>query len=340
MTSRISFKALGLLLLLVLNGCDSRYQAQTMFDAYVNDLNRSNRVSIELGSKPELLPLPALRERKAELSQFDVGLLDFLSLQRCEVGALAGQRNSILGKVMATSQRFVYELEIIRAIQSCDIEDEELRTTLAHVAMVKTKELPLAFSNMLWAGEETSTFFSLANGYVPTSPEASQYQQLIIALQTLASIESNLADVPKVTSEQVEGQMKAVYQSEYLGKWLYSVSYISWYLNAVSDQIERLAFDEAVCGAPIQFLKQQFEAHYIDRLQPYMARINRGAYQVLPLTEQLINSSPLESPSWRSFIQQFSMTSESAPWQHYLAASRRHGQAWSRLFALCRQEPG
>lgn len=339
MTSRISFKTVGLLLLLMLSGCDSRYQAQTMFDAYISDLNRSDRLSIELTSAPELLPLPSLRERKVELSQFDVGLLDFLSLQRCEVGALAGQRNSILGKVMPTSQRFVYELDIIRAIGSCEIEDDELRATLYNVRDVKTLELSAAFSNMLWAGEETATYFSLANGYLPVSPESSQYQQLIGALQHLSSIEASLMSVPNVTSEQIEADMKAVYESEYLGKWLYSVSHISEYLDIVAQNIERLAYDESVCGAPIRFLRQQFESHYIERLQPYMARINRVAYLVMPLTEQLLVSSPLDNPTWQAFIQQFSMTDARGEWQRYLAASRRHGQAWSRVFSLCQQTP-
>lgn len=339
MTSRISFKTVGLLVLLMLSGCDSRYQAQTMFDAYISDLNRSDRLSIELTLAPELLPLPSLRERKMELSQFDVGLLDFLSLQRCEVGALAGQRNSILGKVMPTSQRFVYELDIIRAIGSCEIEDDELRATLYNVRDVKALELPSAFSNMLWAGEETTTYFSLANGYLPVSPDTSQYQQLIGALQHLSSIEEDLMDVPKVTSEQIEADMKAVYESEYLGKWLYSVAHISGYLNAVAQNVEQVSVSESVCGAPIRFLRQQFESHYVERLQPYMARINRVAYQVIPLNEQLIQGSPLDNPIWRAFKRQFSMTDSEGAWQQYLAASRRHGQAWSQLFSLCQNAP-
>lgn len=339
MTSRVSLKAVCVgLLLVLLSGCDSRFQAQTLFEAYLSDLNRSDWLNIEPIASPDFIPLPPLRTRQLALSQFDVGLLDFLSLQSCDVGSLAGQRNSILGKVMPTSQRLVYELDMIRAIRECSIEDEALRDTLSNVADVKTKELPRAFSNALWAGDETQAFFSLAKGYIPVSPESSRYQQLVIALQDLTSIAEHLDSIPEVSSKQIERDMQAIFESEYLGKLLFSLGHISRYLTTVSEHVVELSRDESVCGAPLRFLKKQFEAHYIDQLQPYMARINRVAYQVLPLMSQLVAVSDQMEPSWRTFTNQFSMQHSDSLWQQYLQASRDHGQAWSNLFAKCNSE--
>jgi len=337
----LSLKSVVLLLLgVLLVSCDRRFAPEGLLENYVKDLNRSEFVQIELGSTSSMLPLPALRDRQLALSQFDVGLLEFLSLQQCDVGAVAGQRNSILGRVMATSQRFIYELDIIRAIRTCDIDDMELRTKLLDVAQTKQNELPLTFSNVLWAGEETQTFFSLANGYLPLSPESSQYQALIAALQHLNQIQTHLQDVPNIRSADIEADMKAIYESEYLGKLLFSVVHLHDYLDQITQALAPLSQSQAVCGPPLNFLKQQFEAHYIKVLQPYMARINKVAYQVLPLIHSLGVQSPINSPEWRAFIHQFDYQNSDSAWQAYLRASREHGRAWSQIFAVCGESVG
>ena len=341
MTLLLSRKSIIVVLMgMLLVGCDGQFAPQTMFESYLKDLNRSEHVQIELDSEVSWRSLPALRARQMELSQFDVGLLEFLSLQRCDVGALTGQCNSILGRVMATSQRFVYELDIIRAIRSCEIQDTELRTKLTEVANIKVSELPMAFSNMLWAGEETASFFSLANGYIPVSPEASQYQDLVAALQRLERISRHLDEIPFLRSADVEADMQAIYESEYLGKLLYSIVHIRRYLEHTTQVLEPLSQNQAVCGAPLNFLKQQFESHYIKILQPYMARINRVAYEVLPLVDSLLQRSPLQDPEWRTFMRQFDLQDSQGAWQQYLNASREHGQAWSRVFAVCGEAVG
>lgn len=337
----LSRKSIVLLLMgMLLVGCDGQFAPQTLFESYIKDLNRSEHIQIELDSEVSLRPLPALRTRQMELSQFDVGLLEFLSLQQCDVGAVAGQRNSILGRVMATSQRFIYELDIIRAIRSCEIADTDLSTKLNEVANVKASELPIAFSNMLWAGEETTSWFSLANGFIPVSPEASQYQSLIAALQHLDRVSQHLEDIPYLRSEDIEADMKAIYESEYLGKLLYSLVHIRHYLEATTQALEPLNHNQSVCGAPLNFLKQQFEAHYIKVLQPYMARINRAAYEVLPLTQSLAQRSPNQDSDWLAFIAQFDLQGSQSAWQQYLKASREHGRAWSRVFAVCGETVG
>lgn len=334
-----SRKSIVLLMVMLLFGCDRRFAPKDVFESYVNDLNRSELMNIDLDFAVTWVALPELRERQQELSQFDVGLLEFLSLQRCDVGALAGQRNSILGRVMPTSQRFVYELDIIRAIRSCDISDQELKTKLLHIAQVKERELPKALANVLWAGEETQALFTMANGFLPMAPEHSQYQDLRLALQDLVHIANQLDAIPKITSTRLENDMKAIYESEYMGKLLYSIIHIRLYLEAVTQAVKELdnRSSSDVCGAPLNFIRKQFERHYVQVLQPYMARINQVAYDVLPLMQQLQSRLVLSTPDWLGFIGQFDSQNERSEWQRYLQASRSHGQAWSSVLSRCAQ---
>ncbi|TPE54994.1 DUF3080 domain-containing protein [Maribrevibacterium harenarium] len=316
--------------------CDSRYAPLAAFDDYQEALSRSQWVSIEESFPATPIPLPELRQRQYVLSEFDVGLLDFLSLQQCDVGLVAGKRNSILGKVMPPSQRLIYELEIIRAIESCDVIDDALHGELLTVAAVKRQELPLAYFNSLWAGEEAKAFFSLANGYIPMSPAQSAFQPLISTLADLTLIQENLATVPQVSSERFEAHQKVLLESEYAGRLLVTIQGISQSLNQVTAAINPLANQPGICGAPLTFLKTQFETHYVKVLQPYMARIQTVAYRILPELEKLLSAPKhFPTPEWQTFAEQFSMTTSTSVWSRYQAASRAHAKAWSTLFSRC-----
>lgn len=319
-------------LIILVSGCDSRYQAQNLLDDYVADLNRSQL--IRLDSPAILMPisLPTARDRANSLSTFDVSLLEFLSLQQCDVGIVAGRKNSILGRVMADSQRFLYEIDIIRAIESCSIKDKELAQTLEQVAQQKRVELPKAFGNGIFNGAESEAFFSLSNGFLPLTYRTADQQDLINALTQLVQLGKQMQTLPKLDSEQFEQNLKVMMDSEYAGRLLFSLVQIRVYLTAVGQQIQALTADD--CGAPMAYLKQQFERHYVKQIQPYMGRISQTAYQVLPLLNQLAELSFL-SPKMMVFLTQFDMSAEQSEWRRYQLASQQHARAWSQWFTLC-----
>lgn len=321
------------LMLSCLVGCDTRFTPEQRLQEYVVDLNRSNFISIDIPSIVLPMPYPSPRERQQALTQFDISLLDFLSLQRCDVGFLAGLRNSVLGRVMQNSQRFLYEVNIIRAIESCHIKSQTLMNELKLVARTKRTELSFAFSNALWGGEESAAFFSLSNGFLPLSFSVANISSLVSSLRYLFDTGSHLQDLPLIESSSFENNLKVVEDSEYGGRLLYTLPQITRYLNAVSEQI--MTLNNRVCGAPVQFLRKQFEVHYIRELQPYMARVNATAYQVLPYIEELQKLMLPLPDSLSLFFEQLSLTDKTSVWLRYQKASRQHAMAWSRLFQLC-----
>ena len=320
------------IILVGVSACDTRFNAESVLSQYVADLNRSQFFSAPSSSVDMPSSLPSARYRQLSLSQFDIGLLDFLSLQQCDVGIVAGRKNSILGKVMPDSQRFLYELDIIRAIESCDISNDSLSKELNAIAQKKRQELPKAFGNALFNGEESEAFFSLSNGYLPLNYSTAEQQEMIDALNRLLVIGENMADLPLVDAAVFEGDLKILMDSEYAGRLLYSLAHISHYLNRVANTVSTL--DRTICGPPIIYLKQQFEAHYVKIIQPYMGKINSGAYAVLPLMNRLFELSEL-SPEMRVFSSQFSLYETVSIWQHYQQASQLHAKQWSGLFADC-----
>ncbi|UTW01646.1 DUF3080 domain-containing protein [Marinomonas rhizomae] len=324
---------LGGIILAGVAGCDTRFKAEDVLSEYVTDLNRSQFVSLSSPAMAMPISLPASRDRQQSLTQFDIGLLDFLSLQQCDVGIVAGRKNSILGKVMPDSQRFLYELDIIRAIESCDINNESLSKELNQIAQKKRLELPKAFGNALFNGAESEAFFGLSNGYLPLNYSTAEQQALLDALNRLLDIGENLADLPLIDANVFEGDLKVLMDSEYAGRLLYSLARIASYLNLVANKVS--ALDGDICGAPITYLKQQFQAHYVEVIQPYMGRINRGAYQVLPLMNRLFEISEPLSRGMSDFSHQFSLSESDGVWQRYQQASQLHAKQWSTLFTRC-----
>lgn len=321
------------IILAVVSGCDTRFKPETVLSQYLTDLNRSAFLSLTATAKVMPSSLPTPRYRQQVLTQFDIGLLDFLSLQQCDVGVVAGQKNSILGKVMPDSQRFLYELDIIRAIESCEIDEIALSKELAAVAEIKREELPKALGNAVFNGAESEAFFSLSNGFIPLAFTTAEQQELLSSLTRLVDIGRNMGRLPQVSPDVFEEDLKVLMNSEYAGRLLYSLAQLTRYLEQVGKSIS--ALDTQVCGAPMTYLKQQFEVHYVQSIQPYMGRINQSAYQVLPLLNQLANdSSPLSNDMAR-FLSQFSLTQSDSVWGRYQAASQYHASQWNDLFGRC-----
>jgi hypothetical protein len=329
----ISMILLSGIILAGVSACDTRFKAETVLSQYVMDLNRSQFLSIDSPAIVMPISLPAVRDRRQYLSVFDIGLLDFLSLQQCDVGIVVGRKNSILGKVMPDSQRFLYELDIIRAIESCNIDDETLANELQLVAQKKRLELPIAFGNAIFNGEESKEFFSLSNGFFPLNDKTENQQELLNALNRLVDIGERLATLPDVNSDVFENDLKILMNSEYAGKLLYTLTQLTKFLSLVSEQVG--ALDKEVCGAPILYLKQQFDIHYVEKIQPYMGRLNRSAYQVLPLLNRLAELSSSFTLEMTRFVNQFSLEDKSSEWHRYQNASQLHAQKWSALFSSC-----
>ncbi|MCV2401548.1 DUF3080 domain-containing protein [Marinomonas sp. C2222] len=328
----ISMNALWLIILFVVTGCDSRFKTEDVLAQYVTDLDRSKYISI---SVPEVsLPngLPSKRYRQNNLSQFDIGLLDFLSLQQCDVGHVVGQKNSILGKVMPNSQRFLYELDIIKAIESCEIKDADLSRKLDTVVNQKRQELPIAFANALFDSAEGEAFFSLSNGFLPMNYSSGSDLELLAALDRFIGLGKVLQSAPNINGNTFENDLKTLMDSEYAGRLLYSLVRITQYLNQVSNALD--ATDTEVCGTPLNYLRQQFKQHYVEVIQPYMGRIHTSAYGVLPRLNELIEMGNF-SNSFREYLEIFLMNSEVGIWRQYQLASQKHARAWTRVFETC-----
>lgn len=324
-------------------GCQLTTDASDVLASYVKDLNRYEGLSISAPAKrfPEY-GLPSYRMKQQVLATFDLGLIDFLSLQHCELALLVGNKNSVLGRVMPNSQRFLYEVRVIKALNECEIESATLRSKLQFAAGIKREELNKAYANALFNSKETDVFYSFSNGYLPFSESESGFHELRASLSLLAQLgkmidkglSANEIALSGVLSD-FEQHFKVTHDSEYAGRLLMSLLLLTDYLNAISGSLSLLVADDDFCRGPMVFLRQKFKVHYVEKLQPYMARVNQSAYDVLASMTKIRLASAEPSQALGQFLQQFSMGDDKAIWRPYQQSVKVHAYEWNRLLRAC-----
>lgn len=327
----------------VLLGCEGSANLPSILENYIDDLNRYEQLSI---TSPELrfphYSLPSHRMKQQTLTQFDIGLIEFLSLQQCDLGLLVGEKNSVLGKVMPNSQRFLYEVRVIKALNECNTGSAALQEKLKNVAVTKRDELKKAYANAMFNSEETDVFYSFSNGYLPFSENQSSFQSLRISLDALARLgemvvskESAAGILKSGIVEGFEQHFKVIGESEYAGRLLLTLLLLTDHLNIIAEKLSLLETTPAFCRGPMTFLKQQFKVHYVEKIQPYMARVNKSAYGVLASLAVIRRSSAIPSAELSDFITQFSMKKTNEAWSQYQQSAQQHAGQWNRLLRSC-----
>lgn len=303
---------------------------------YQESLNRYKGLSIPLVEQrfPEHR-LPLAKNRKQTLSEFDVSLIEFLALQGCDTGYLIGQKNSGLGKVMADSQRLIYEVNLIRSIDYCVIESPSLAKKIKAIAVIKRKELSKVFANAVWGADESQRFFSVSNGTLPMTFIAADVRLLEDALRRLISLGESLDGLPNIKSSRIEEDLQTIYHSEFAGRLILTLILVTDALNITAQHLDDLQIDEDFCQGPMRFLKQQFRVHYLEGLQPYMARISSATYAILTNVARLQKVSGELPQDMQTFLQQYSLLSEAGQWKQYQQANQLHAQSWDRLLRQC-----
>jgi hypothetical protein len=194
----------------------------------------------------------------------------------------------------------------------------------------------------MFNSDETDVFFSLSNGYLPLSKNVSEFHELRSSLATLAligsKVESNEAASDILDSgllNNFERHFKIINNSEYAGRLLMSLLIITDYLMSITKGLSSLETSPDFCRGPMIFLQQKFKTHYVEKLQPYLARLNLPAYEILTQLKAIQRSAAQPSPELMVFLQQFSMSDNGATWQTYQKSVQQHAYEWNRLLRAC-----
>ncbi|MGH0038272.1 MAG: DUF3080 family protein [Myxococcota bacterium] len=274
---------------------------------------------------------PRLRERRLDVGDERIGLLDFLSLQGCRLGELAGHRNSPLGRVMVGTRRLAYEVDVLLAGEAClEGLDREPRLRLGALLERKRRELPRHVWNALWTDSELDPYLSREAPPAPDDWDAYgtwALVELARSLDTLGSVRDARA---------IEATLGELRRAAPAGGLLRAVDAVGHHLGSVAELLG--ALDTPGCRGATRRLARIFQTTYLD-LQPELARLDRRGAEVIEALAGLYTASAAEveaPPSMaRYHREQLGLEGDEALFARYRRAVARHARAWEAPLRAC-----
>ena len=327
------------LLPLALAGCWPGGASDSRAETYVDSLARALSVAPERSRIPTVEPLPRPRERRLELPELDMGLVDFLSLYGCELQVVIGERTSVLGRVAHPGTRMEYHLRFLAAVDAClpKIDSDSRTKALKKAREARADSLPLALWNGTWGSDEMAELVSRSGGRAPEPVPEQALDRLIESLSGTASMLASVEPgrVPEGLAAMTD-RYRQWRREPRFGQLLRSAEALQTRLGDGAGILERaLASAE---GCPMESGAVAFyREHYLDGLAPRVQRVRHHGRRMARVLEALVGATGASPPDAMSpFINRNLRTRHTGSvWHDLDRAVERHARAWSRLLARC-----
>lgn len=279
--------------------------------------------------------LPRPRELRLPLPEQSVSWGDFAELHRCDLGGLAGYRNSGLGRMQDAVERLRYEARWLAAGDQCRRVAARPSAIALAERLVTTKRAVLErlTFNAVFAGPEFQDWLGAAAGAGTASPEPvlltlrAAVADLDAGNQGAAQIDqltAALAQLPAVASAGPAQRSWARYRA--------GLALVTAGLKAKGG---------AVCrsGTPTpraRRLERVFRKYYVLEVQPLIARQLNADRRWLQALEALVAATPVRStPFDRWYERTLSLEADDSEWRRTLTALRTHAGAWQAFADSC-----
>lgn len=337
------------LILMLLPACDPFSQPDNMMDTYIERLG--NVLDVASVSSPLITvqTLPRMRDRRIEIEQIRINMLDFLSLYGCELQVVVGERNSAMGRVMTPLNDLRYQLRFIDKADQClpKIEQQALKTQLAQAIAHKKDTLSHYFWNAVWADEPMAELMSQSSGFYRGTEAHISADKLNADLKHAKAVLEALKSgtvAPQLT-KMGEIQQRWVFDHS-AGQLINSARLLITRLNDASDMLEQKINGRPLCylnkpNPQAERVKGLFFNVYIARVQPYISEVSRAAEQIFRGLSALVELQQNEMPaSFQSYYRQVLDTSRKGSlWQQFDEAVTHHTKSWQKLLRQCGMQP-
>lgn len=292
---------LPLLLCVTLGSC-SRPDAEDLWLDYHSRLQRMLALP-ELA--PELTPVPELppvRQLYQPLADTTLDLLDLVVLRRCGLQQLVAERNNSLGKTMAVANQLGYELQLLNQLKPCLQHpelDADLQQKLQLIYQEKQQQLPQVLANFLLTDQ---TLRQQLHGSQRGIQSGASITSTLTALQQLGQLQDyvlkkDLAALATTDAAFINYQVGALYQSQLLADWQYSLRQNNGWLSALNAQLDKVNLT-AFCQQPqakdkTQILNNILLQQFIGKIQPHLAELDGMSQQLQPALNRIYQQSPI-----------------------------------------------
>ena len=319
---------------LFLAGCSNRTEDFAVLDEYA--LRVSRVLEVDLATTPRSLAFPGSRTLRLPVAGQTIGWAAFAELHRCDMGDLAGFRNSGLGRVQQGLERLSYEVRWLQAADRCVARDTAVPESVMTVYRQKVAEIAPLLFNATVAGPEFRGWLGV-DGRKGTASADQPLRQLYAAVPEIdaaAPVPGRGLDVDAIRGglELLRGARQGGASIRYWERSRATLLAIAEALEAQAATVCR----NARSTPRWQRLKRVFDRFYVAGVQPTLAsRIAADRSWVRALA-QLVDRLPVRSPAFDDwYAQAASETSTNSAWRELPAVTRRHAQAWQVLAERC-----
>lgn len=272
-----------------------------------------------------------------DIPPLHINVLAFWDTRHCELFTIISERNSILGRVQAPTQRWRFEARLLGAIEAClshPLTDDELAETLKIWQHEKEKEWPLAVWNGTLAAPEVRQLFQAAHESWGADALPGLHQTLDdLRILTGWATQWPTLDLP--VNEEFEATYQRLGHYNVVGQWHRSVQVSMAGLTAGNARLAQGIAENRLCpqGRPTQrseTANNVLVLFFIGEVQPYLATLNRMGEELLPALDVLANASGIAVEAWLNYRQQLHHDAE-----RLRALTRTHVALWQDALAPC-----
>ena len=324
---------------LLTGGCSQHQNLPTAIEDYHQRLARvldTETLNVEFLAN---LPFPTKSDVYRQPQPISFNFREFYSLPNCRLNTLIAERNTGLGKTQLPSQRFIYETDMLAALNDCiEIsEDEKIKNKLGEVLQEKQKQYADSYANLMQSSDEVTLSFAHASGFVSGDPSDGLHQTQI-ALQYLLKLNNLNLQEASVDGAQLEASLKDLIQFRLVARMWRSQQLITQWFEAITPWLENHTA-ELICTnrsdrETLQYLNNVFMLYFVEEIQPIAGQLNNYHYKLLPVLQSFSNNVQLD-PEWRGSI----ITHISNQHQNYKQAMQNHIVVWQTLLKRCGMSP-
>jgi hypothetical protein len=320
----------------VLSGCETSDTLQEQLSEYQIRMARVLDQAPPKLQSVSLAPYPAKAKLQQNIAVTHIQLSEFYTLKKCALYSLVAQRNTTLGRLHLPSTRFIYEQDLLLALERCisQATDTRLRDKLSIWLDTKQNDFPKQWGNLIQLSTEIRQSLSNNSAFINNTQPHGLAETLDAFKQLI-----NLKSGAPITSSLLEQHLYNLERHALPAKLWLSQALLASQLQQSTDWLikhqEQLQCSNGKAQQQITYLVNVFKLFFIQKIQPIASKMNHYQYQLQPVFNKLV-AQPALSASFKQYIHAYNVLG----YDSYQTAMAAHLRFWQDLFARCDINPG
>lgn len=262
-----------------------------------------------------------------------IQLREFYDLPNCGLKPLIAQRNTTLGKIQSPSQRYLYEVLLVKTLKQCLFKNKKHSEALQQILKIKEQALFQSWQLILQKSKEITSAINSTHSYFVASENHDYALQSWLQLKKFSPVSLSRSNDIESLGAALEQHLKTISDYKTPAKLLNDFTLLHEWLPEITQFLETETADFTCVPnkekQKVEYLRNVFHLFFIKKIQPLTSKMNKWYYKQAPILDELtivLNNQPIAAS-----LQQRKV--------NYDKALIEHVQFWQRLFKRCDMSP-